>query len=173
VEEVEAGEIIEYDFPKIDNFSHEDVSEFMWGDVLPEEVRLQMITTGTWNEDLNYDIEYITNKNSNWKTLDHNVSTKENKKIKVTDTDLGLGTEEHLQEFRFMFGKVGQSFSEIIMPSILAKVIEVPKNNELLTNKAYIKASYSDKEFASNDEIETIIYTKTATLSKLLVRLEH
>ena len=53
--EAMAGQIIRYDFPTVKNNSNVSLANFYWRDTLPTDaVRLKKISTGTWNENLNY-----------------------------------------------------------------------------------------------------------------------
>ena len=54
---------------------------------MPDEVRLQKLQTGTYNEDLKYSIYYNTNKRENIKLRD-NLSTKVNNEIDFTNLEL-------------------------------------------------------------------------------------
>lgn len=72
------GETITYDFNKIGNFSNTEVNNFVWGDKLPRQVTAQKLETGTWNEELTYKVQYITNKNTNWKDIGEYSTTTNN-----------------------------------------------------------------------------------------------
>ena len=160
-EEVQAGQLIEYDFPIMGDFANVDVSGFIWEEHLPEEIRLQTITTGTYNEDLDYDIEYITNKNSNWETLADNISTKENHTYNVTSEDLGLAADEHITEFQFIFGDVDSDFSEVEMPNVTALVNDDVQNNTVFENDTYVMGMFGSMRLMGSSYVDTIAYTPT------------
>ena len=85
------GDIITYDFNHVGNFSNVPISDFIFGDKLPRQVRLQSLTTGTWNEELTYKIQYITNQNTNWAYIGEDYNTNENYTVDFTNLNLQDG----------------------------------------------------------------------------------
>lgn len=155
--EAQKGENITYDFNKVGNFSNVAVDEFIWGDKLPKQVTLQEIKTGTWNEELTYKVQYITNKNTNWKDVGEFCTT-ENSTIDFSQ--LELAENEYVTQFRFVFGKVKAGFTEVDAPEVVAKVNEDVQNNKIFVNKTYVTAMYQETKLEADDECHTVIYTK-------------
>ena len=155
--EAQKNQIITYDFNNIGNFSNTEVSNFIWGDKLPRQITLQKIETGTWNQELIYKAQYITNKNTNWVDLGE-FSTIENKEINFSTIELEEG--EYIKEFRFLFGKVKSGFTQVESPKVYAKVNEDVQNNKIFVNKTYVTASYEDTELKADDDSHTVVYTK-------------
>lgn len=155
--EAQKGEVITYDFNNIGNFSNVAVDNFIWGDRLPRQVTLQKIETGTWNEGLTYKVQYITNKNTNWKEVG-TYKTTENSTIDFTQVELSQG--EYVTQFRFIFGKVKAGFTENIAPKVFAKVNEDVQNNKIFVNRTYVTAIYQKTELQAEDECHTVVYTK-------------
>ena len=162
--EAERGEIIDYTFDNIGNYSNTKVSNFIWGDKLPRQVRVQELQTGTWNEDLEYEIQFITNKNTNWKNIGEKYSTTENYKINLTSEALGLQDDEYVTEFRLVFGEVKAGFEADITPIVKAKVNDDVQNNKIFVNDTYVTADYMETELEAEDDAHTIVYTKTPTV---------
>ena len=163
VTEAERGEIIDYTFDNIGNYSNTKVSNFIWGDKLPRQVRVQELQTGTWNEDLEYEIQFITNKNTNWKNIGEKYSTTENYKINLTSEALGLQDDEYVTEFRLVFGEVKAGFEADITPIVKAKVNDDVQNNKIFVNDTYVTADYMETKLEAEDDAHTIVYTKTPT----------
>lgn len=155
--EAQKGEVITYDFDNIGNFSNVAVDNFIWGDRLPRQVTLQKVETGTWNEELTYKVQYITNKNTNWKDVGK-FKTTENSTIDFTQIELSEG--EYVTQFRFVFGTVKAGFTENTAPKVLAKVNENVQDNKIFVNKTYVTATYKETKLQADDECHTVVYTK-------------
>lgn len=153
------GEIITYNFSNVGNFSNVPLEDFMWGDKLPRQVRLQKIITGTWNEELTYKIEYITNKNTNWKQIGEEYLSTENNEVDFTNLELNEG--EYVTEYRFLFGKVKAGFQETEKPQTIVKVNENLANNKIFVNNTYVNGTYEKTKVEDKDEAHTIVYTPT------------
>lgn len=153
------GEIITYNFSNVGNFSNVPLEDFIWGDKLPRQVRLQKIITGTWNEELTYKIEYITNKNSNWKQIGEEYLSTENNEVDFTNLELNEG--EYVTEYRFLFGKVKAGFQETEKPQTIVKVNENLANNKIFVNNTYVNGTYEKTKVEDKDEAHTIVYTPT------------
>ena len=159
--EAEPGEVITYDFDKIGNFSNIDVDNFIWGDKLPRQVTAQKLETGTWNEDLTYKVQYITNKNTNWKDIGEFSTTKNNM---IDFTTLGLEDDEYVTEYRLCFGHVKSGFTQIEAPKLTAKVNEDVANGKIFVNDTYVTATYKETDLEDEDDAHTVVYKKTPTV---------
>lgn len=166
--ETEKGKLIDYTFNHVGNFSNIGVSNFIWGDKLPREVRVQELQTGIWNEELEYEIQYITNKNTNWKYIGDKYNTTKNYTIDLTSQGLELDNDEYVVEFRLLFGKVKSGFEASTTPIVKAKVNEDVKNNKIFVNKTYVTAEYEETKLKAKDNAHTIIYTKKTDIDKEL-----
>ncbi len=151
------GDIITYDFNHVGNFSNVPISDFIFGDKLPRQVRLQSLTTGTWNEELTYKIQYITNQNTNWAYIGEDYSTKEN--YTVDFTNLNLQDGEYVTEYRFVFGDVKEGFREEEKPTATVKINEDLANNKIIVNDCYVNGKYVDTPLEDEDDAHTIVYT--------------
>lgn len=166
--EAQKGEIIDYTFNNIGNFSNVKVSNFIWGDKLPRQVRVQELQTGIWNQDLSYEIQFITNKNTNWKKIGTTYKTTKNNTINLTSQALKLDEDEYVTEFRLVFGEVKAGFKATTTPIVKAKVNEDVQNNKIFVNKTYVTADYQTTKLEVKDDAHTIVYTKTADIDKEL-----
>ena len=155
--ETKAGGDIEYNFD-IQNKSNTAVDNFIWGDKLPNEVRIQSITTGTFNQDNTYKVQYITNNNTNWQTID-TLSTDESKEIKLDSETLKLADGEYVEEVRFVFeNEVLEGFKND-GTKINVKVNEDVIDNQIIENHTYVTASYLDTKLHDEDEHHTVVKT--------------
>jgi len=167
--EAQKGEVIDYTFSHLGNFSNTKVSNFVWGDKLPRQVRVQELQTGIWNEELEYEIQYITNKNTNWKNIGKKYKTTENHKIDLTSQALGLEEDEYVKEFKLVFNtEVKEGFEATTTPVVKAKVNEDVQNNKIFVNNTYVTASYQETELKAKDNAHTVVYTKTPDIDKEL-----
>ena len=151
------GDIITYDFNHVGNFSNVPISDFIFGDKLPRQVRIQSITTGTWNEELTYKIQYITNQNTNWAYIGEDYNTNENYTVDFTTLDLQDG--EYVTEYRFVFGDVKEGFREEEKPTATVKINEDLANNKIIVNDCYVNGKYVDTPLEDEDDAHTIVYT--------------
>ncbi len=151
------GDIITYDFNHVGNFSNVPISDFIFGDKLPRQVRIQSITTGTWNEELTYKIQYITNQNTNWAYIGEDYNTNEN--YTVDFTNLNLQDGEYVTQYRFVFGDVKEGFREEEKPTATVKVNEDLANNKIIVNDCYVNGKYVDTPLEDEDDAHTIVYT--------------
>lgn len=151
------GDIITYDFNHVGNFSNVPISDFIFGDKLPRQVRIQSITTGTWNEELTYKIQYITNQNTNWAYIREDYNTNEN--YTVDFTNLNLQDGEYVTEYRFVFGDVKEGFREEEKPTATVKINEDLANNKIIVNDCYVNGKYVDTPLEDEDDAHTIVYT--------------
>ena len=151
------GDIITYDFNHVGNFSNVPISDFIFGDKLPRQVRLQSLTTGTWNEELTYKIQYITNQNTNWAYIGEDYNTNEN--YTVDFTNLNLQDGEYVTEYRFVFGDVKEGFREEEKPTATVKINEDLANNKIIVNDCYVNGKYVDTPLEDEDDAHTIVYT--------------
>ena len=152
------GDLITYDFNHVGNFSNVPISNFVFGDKLPRQVRLQKITTGTWNEELTYKIQYITNQNTNWQYICEDYLTNENYTVDFATLNLQEG--EYVTEYRFIFGDVKEGFREEEKPTATVKVNEDLANNKIIVNDCYVNGKYVDTPLEDEDDAHTIVYTK-------------
>ena len=167
--EAQKGEVIDYTFSHLGNFSNTKVSNFVWGDKLPRQVRVQELQTGIWNEELEYEIKYITNKNTNWKNIGEKYKTTENHKIDLTSESLGLEADEYVKEFKLVFDtEVKAGFEATTIPVVKAKVNEDVQNNKIFVNNTYVTASYQETKLEAKDNAHTVVYTKTPDIDKEL-----
>ena len=61
------------------------------------------MTTGTWNQDLKYDVYYKTNKSDEYILFKEDLSTQENYELDFTKVK--LADDEYITETMFDFGK--------------------------------------------------------------------
>ena len=105
IKQTTCGQEIRYDFSNIQNNSNVPLENFYWLDNLPEEVRINSLFTGTFNQDLEYTISYKTNLND-WKDIANKYSTQTNNYIDFRS--IALENEEFITDFRLNFEPVIQ-----------------------------------------------------------------
>lgn len=153
--ECKPGEDIEYNFD-IQNKSNDAVTNFVWGDILPSEVRIKKLYTGTFNQENSYKVQYITNNNSNWKTVGTYNTTTNNEIILDSET-LGLADGEYVEEIRFVFENEVQKGFKNDGTKIITKANDDLKNNQIIENHTYLTAEYLQTKLEDKDVFHTII----------------
>ena len=165
--ECKPGEEIQYNFD-IQNKSNDAVSNFVWGDILPSEVRMQKLYTGTFNQENSYQVQYITNNNTNWKTVG-TYSTTTNNELILDSATLGLADGEYVEEIRFVFEKDVQKGFKNDGTQIIVTANSDLKNNQIIENHTYVIADYLEVELNDKDVFHTIVRIpeKTTLTGKL------
>lgn len=167
--ECKPGEDIEYTFD-IQNKSNDTVKNFIWGDKLPSEVRIKKLYTGTFNQENSYKVQYITNNNSNWKTIE-NCNTKQETEINLDSETLGLVNGEYVEEVRFVFENPVEKGFKNDGTKIIVTANEDLQNNQIIENHTYVTADYLDVKLEDKDVFHTIIrIPQKTTLTGVLPR---
>ena len=157
--EAMAGQSIRYDFPVIKNNSNVSLANFYWRDTLPTDaVRLEKISTGTWNQALNYKILYKTNLRD-YRLLKDNLLTTQNYILDCSANALSLASGEYITEFMFSFGMVQGGFANMESPSITCVVKTTLPHDYQFTNKTDVGGLYNNWIMA-NDWWTTKVYNK-------------
>lgn len=155
--EIKPGEQVNYKFSNICNNSNVYLENFKWYDYIPTDyIRLQTMTTGTWNQDLNYSVYYKTNKSEEYILFKENLNTKENYDLDFTE--LNLQDDEYIIETYFDFGKVDVGFKEEINPTMQCKALETLENNQTFTNKTKTVGVYYGITAESDSKWTTIVH---------------
>jgi hypothetical protein len=133
--ETRPNEIIEYIFSNIANTSNVDLDSFIWTDYLPyEQTKIETLETGTWNQDLHYNVHYSTNLRN--EVLFATLHTSENHTLDFTAIELEEG--EEITAFWFDFGEVGRGFREVVNPRLYCRVKAEVTDREIITNRTEV-----------------------------------
>lgn len=159
-----ANQEIRYDF-YIKNTGNVPLNNFTWFDYLPTEyVKMSKLITGTYNQDLNYNIYYKTNLND-YKILAEDLNTQVNNYIDFSSIKLEEG--EVITEFKVDFGTVDIGFESVINPYIFVTVNSNVKNEDAFTNKTRIEGYNDEYMVWDEDDHTTKVYEKEVTVKKL------
>ena len=159
-----ANQEIKYDF-KFKNTGNVPLSNFTWIDELPTDyVRITKLITGTYNQDLNYNIYYKTNLND-YKLLAENLNTKTNHYIDFANLD--IADNEYVTNFKIDFGTVDVDFTSEVNPYIFVKTLDTVKNEDVFTNTTRIEGNNKGYLVWDEDEHTTKVYEKEIILKKL------
>ncbi len=168
---------IRYDFPQLKNNSNVPLDDFTWKDVLPTEyIRATKLYTGTYNEDLNYEIYYKTNKSGNKyikykneKSADGKFNTQKNNYIDFAKLN---SNEEYVTEWKVEFGTVKAGFEAVEKPFLFAKVNSDIKADDKWTNHTFLSGNYTSIDgknipVGSKDDWTTTSYRYKLKINKL------
>ena len=156
--EIKPGEMVNYEFSNVANTSNVYLDNFKWFDYIPTDyVRLQTMTTGTWNQDLTYSVYYKTNKSDDYILRYENLKTTENHTLDFT-TEIELDEDEYITETMFDFGKVDVGFKEDVKPTMECKSFDTLKNNQTFTNKTRTVGTYFGVTAEANSKWTTIVH---------------
>jgi len=155
--EVQKDEDVDYSFYNIQNNSNISLDSLKWYEYIPTDfVRIQQMTTGTWNEELSYSVYYKTNKSVEDILYRNNLSTSENYNLNFSE--IVLDDDEFITEVYFDFGKVKMNYHEIIKPTMKCKILSNIDNGQQFTNITKLIGKYEGKVVEDIGKCSTIVY---------------
>lgn len=155
--EIKPGEKVDYTFSNVGNASNVYLDDFKWFDYIPTDyIRIEKMTTGTWNQDLTYDVYYKTNKSDDYILFEENLSTEKNYDLDFTK--LELSKDEYITETSFNFGKVDVGFKETISPTMQCQSLDTLKDGETFTNETKTVGVYFGVTAEANSNWTTIVH---------------
>lgn len=155
--EIKPGEKVDYTFTNVGNASNVFLENFKWFDYIPTDyIRLEKMTTGTWNQDLTYKVFYKTNKSEDYILFRDNLSTKENYDLDFTTIE--LAEDEYITETMYDFGKVEKGFKESTSPTMQCKSFDTLKENDTFTNHTKTVGVYYGVTAEANSKWTTITH---------------
>ena len=156
--EIKPGDKVDYTFSNVANNSNIYLEDFKWFDYIPTDyIRLETMTTGTWNQDLTYNVYYKTNKSEDYILFKENLSTNENYNLNFTTIE--FAEDEYITETCFDFGKVETGFREITSPTMQCKSFDTLKNGQTFTNYTETVGIYFGVTAKANSDHTTIVHT--------------
>lgn len=165
--EVMPGQSTRYTFSGIANNSTTVLSSFYWRDTLPvEAVRLDKITTGTYNAAGNYKIVYKTNLSGDYYTLADSLNTQRNYTLDASPVALRLASNEYVTEVMFVFGTVPANFRQVETPFIDCTVVSWVQGGSQFVNQADVGGVYNGQWIQATTRWVTKVYAPTKTLPR-------
>ncbi|MFV0519670.1 MAG: collagen binding domain-containing protein, partial [Lachnospirales bacterium] len=163
--EVMNGQEIKYDIKTVQNNSSVSLTDFYFRDVVPKEIRLSKIVTGTYNQGGTYKIMFKTNKND-YRVAYDNLSTTTNNVIDMSPAALGIYSDEYITEMMFVFGNVKAGFMQVETPAIYGNVTGNLPNGYQFANKVDIGGKYDGEWVIGNSTWVTTIYNPSSKLPR-------
>ena len=156
--EIKPGEKVNYEFSNVGNASNVYLENFKWFDYIPTDyVRLETMTTGTWNQDLTYDVYYKTNKSEDYILRYKDLKTSEEHLLDFT-SEITLAEDEYIVETMFDFGKVDVGFKEATKPTMQCKSFDTLKENDTFTNYTKTVGVYFGITAEANSKWTTVTH---------------
>ena len=167
--EIKPGEEVNYTFSNVANNSNVYLENFKWYDYIPTDyIRLEKMSTGTWNQDLTYDVYYKTNKSEDYILFKENLSTQENYDLNFTTVE--LAEDEYITETCFDFGKVEKGFREVTSPTMTCISFDTLQDGDTFTNTTKTVGTYFGVTAEANSDWTTIVNTPEETHETTLPR---
>ena len=167
--EIQPGDNVNYTFSNVANNSNVYLENFKWFDTIPTDyIRLQRMRTGTWNQDLKYDVYYKTNKSEDYILFQEDLSTLENHELDFTT--IGLDEDEYIVETMFDFGKVEKGFRESTSPTMQCKSLDTLKDGDTFTNTTRTVGVYYGVTAEAHSDWTTITHIPEKPTSPTLPR---
>lgn len=155
--EIKPGEKVNYEFSNVGNASNVYLENFKWFDYIPTDyIRLETMTTGTWNQDLTYNVYYKTNKSDEYILFKEGLKTTENYDLDFTE--IQFTEDEYIVETMFDFGKVDVGFKEDTKPTMECKSFDTLKENDTFTNYTKTVGVYFGVTAEANSKWTTITH---------------
>ena len=155
--EIKPGDKVNYEFSNVGNASNVYLESFKWYDYIPTDyIRLEKMTTGTWNQDLKYAVYYKTNKKDEYVLFKEDLSTKENYNLDFTTIE--FAEDEYIIETMFDFAKVDVGFKEDTKPTMECKSFDTLKENDTFTNFTKTIGVYFGVTAEANSKFTTITH---------------
>ena len=154
MQKVKPGDVFKYIIDIVKNCTDQKLDNFTLTDILPKQVRLQSLSTGTYNQDVKYSVEFQTNTNNEWRVWKKDLNTTANYYLNLPK-DLKQG--EYITVFRFCFGIVDGRYSSVVAPEYEVKVLE--NGAGVLNNKIELTALIDGETISDKDETNTPIET--------------
>lgn len=160
-----ANQEIKYSFD-IRNTGNVELEEFVWYDFLPYNYsRITKISTGTYNQNINYNVYYKTTNKEDYMVLAQNLNSKKNNYIDLTK--IYLENDEKIAEIKFAYGTVDVNFSSEEKPNIYVKLYENLDENQEIVNQTILEGYHQKYKVCDEDATKTIIKVKKPELKKL------
>ncbi|MBR3325364.1 MAG: Cys-Gln thioester bond-forming surface protein [Clostridia bacterium] len=167
-ETVKQGEEIKYNF-KISNSGNVGLENFTWYDFLPyDKAKITKIATGTFNQDLKYNVYYRTDKSNEYIMIKEKLSTKSNNYIDLDN--FNLNSDESIIEIKFEFGDVDVNFKSEEPQNFYLKVKKNLIDEDIIINKTKIDGKYRNTSLTSEDSVNTKIKNEKKEETKTLPR---
>ena len=150
------NEEIKYEF-EIKNISNTKLDNFTWIEYIPyEDSKVTKMVTGIYNEDIDYDIYYKTNKNDYrlFKTL--NSLTSEY----LSFNEINLENKEIITEIKVEYKTVSKDFEAIVKPVIFTQIDNDVKKDYKIINNTNLSGNIEDYVVRDSSNFETIIIQK-------------
>ncbi len=155
--EIKPGEKVDYTFKNVGNASNVFLENFKWYDYIPTDyIRIEKMTTGTWNQDLTYKVYYKTNKTEDYILFKDNLNTQENYDLDFTTIE--LAEDEYITETMYDFGRVEKGFKESTSPTMQCKSFDTLKENDTFTNHTKTVGVYYGVTAEANSKWTTITH---------------
>ena len=155
--EIKPGDKVNYTFKNVANNSNVYLDNFKWYDYIPTDyIRLEKMTTGTWNQDLKYDVYYKTNKSEDYILFKENLQTTEDYDLDFTTIE--FVEDEYIIETMFDFGKVEKGFRESTNPTMQCKSLSTLQDGDTFTNHTKTVGIYYGVTAEANSNHTTITH---------------
>lgn len=155
-DEAEIGSEIEYDI-SIRNTGNTSLDNLTWTDEIAYEyIEVTKFSTGTYNQDVNYNLYYKTNlSDDEYILLMEDLNSQENYEI---DFEFELPDGEYVTGIKLEFDTVDVGFCSNENPHLTARVKDTVKSETTITNTVNIIAEYNGYTILGSSAWDTFVY---------------
>lgn len=152
VNEADIGQDIENDI-SIRNVGNTDLEKLIWEYKVPSKyVKLKKFYTGTYNQNIVYDLFCKTNLSDDYRLIMEGVKSNENFEI---DFEQELSDDEYVTEIKVEFEKVDNTFCSNENPHFVSTVLQNVGLESKFVSIASIKGILKDDEVTDESKCET------------------
>lgn len=153
LDEVDIGQDVENDI-SIRNVGNTDLEKLVWKYKVPiKYVKLKKFYTGTYNQNVVYNLFYKTNLSDEYKLIMEGVPSNENFEI---DFEQELSDNEYVTEIKVEFEKVDDRFCSNENPHFFSNVLQDIKSEAKFVSIASIKGILKNHEVTDESKCETM-----------------
>ena len=154
-DKAEVGGKIEYDI-SLRNTGNTALENFTMTDILPSKyINVAKFKTGTYNQDLTYDLSYKTNMSGGYILLMEDLKTKENYEINFEEE---LADNEYVTEIKLEFGTADIGFCSNENPHISGTVKKSMKSEQVFENIATLSGECEGHKVNDKSKWKTFSY---------------
>jgi len=155
-ESAEKNEEIKYEF-EIKNMSNDKLNDFTWTEYIPyEDSKVSKMITGIYNENIDYEIYYKTNKNNY--TLFKTVNSLKSEYLNFKE--IKLSKNEIITEIKVEYKTVSKDFEAIVKPVIFTIVNNKVKKDQTIANTTELSGKIDEYVIRKQSNLNTVIKEK-------------
>lgn len=152
---VNTGQDTENDI-SIRNTGNTNFEKLIWEYEVPTKyLKLKKFNTGTYNQNIRYNVLYKTNLSENYRLILEGISSNENFEI---DLEGESANGEYVTGIKAEFNKIDDGFCSNENPHFVSKVLQDITSESKFVSTAVVKGTLTNHEITDESKCETFVY---------------